>query len=219
MRSVRAGFGLCVVLGCSTPSSSAPLPSRAARPTAPAARDEPRSLPIPPDAGPFAIIARDPVTKALLEPGSIYDVIWDELSECVSPARCPTEEAERARQKAASAFRCSVDRVLVARRDDARREKVRSLYRPDSLYFGVSLPEYPLQFSFMKSHVAAGFGKGDASAILRVETAVFYQAAGCGRWGLMTCAMANRSVRTPTTTYENTEDHVCFWGDVLHPGE
>jgi hypothetical protein len=62
---------------------------------------------------------------------------------------------------------------------------------------------------------ASGLPLHPASIILRPGTASFFQVAGCNQWGLIACATANRSVRTATMTYENTEDRVCLWGDTV----
>ena len=150
-----------------------------------------------------------------VHPEGIYDAIWSEITECLGPRACPPSDRERVRQKAAAAFGCPGGQVDVARRDDTRREKTRDRYRPDTRFLAVSLPEYDKQLSFWRSFPAIGFGPGDASVIVRDETAMFYQVAGCDQWGLVACAVANRSVRTATTTYENTEDRVCLWGDTV----
>jgi hypothetical protein len=172
------------------------------------------SLPIPAETEAYHVMSRDPVTRKILQPEGIYDRIWAEITECVAPRRCPAADIEKVRQKAAAAFVCPLSSVDVARRTDARTEPLAGLslgYLPDSLYMAVFLPEYKRQFVFLKSHNAAGFGQGDASVILRTETASFFQAAGCGAWGIALCAMANRRVRTSGSTYENTDDRVCFW--------
>jgi hypothetical protein len=180
-----------------------------------AAREERRSLPIPKGVTAYYPIARDRTTGLPLHPADIYDAIWGELTDCLSPRVCPLSDLDRVREKAASAFGCPVDHVDAARRRDARREKTRDAMRPDGRFMAVSLPEHDKQLSFYTTLSMMGLAQGDASVILRAETASFFQVAGCDRWGLVACATANRSVRSATTTYENTEDRVCLWGDTV----
>jgi hypothetical protein len=209
---------LSCVIGCHAAGSSAPGSGGSARELE--RREESRTLKIPSGSTAFSAFERDPATGGLLHPDRIYDALWAEATACMGPERCPDSDVERVRQKAAAAFDCPVDDVEVERRQDVRREAAQAAYRPEAFYMTVAIPDYGQQLSFTRSLTLAGLAMGDASVILRTETASFLQVAGCGRWGLLTCARANRTVHTPTMTYENTEDRVCLWGDpivVLEP--
>jgi hypothetical protein len=109
-----------------------------------------------------------------------------ELFDCLGAQVCGTLE-QRARRRAAAAFKCPADQIET---------KERSTH--DLSVKGSLMVWNPLGHA--EFHVAPKPGKA------------FY-VRGCEQRGLLACVSVNRSVRTADKTYENTDDRICLWAD------
>jgi hypothetical protein len=99
---------------------------------------------------------------------------------------------ERARRRAAIAFKCSADQISTTARPAQ----------------GLSYQPTMMQFT----------SQGNVQiAVKSSKPADAFDVSGCGQKGILVCVWANRSVRTPDTTYENTADRLCLWADALLP--
>jgi hypothetical protein len=166
-----------------------------------------------PTAAPSALPAR-----ALSTPQDVYPYVWpqansigsyvEDAAECAQRDTCPETDEGKARRKAERAFECRREDVDVALRRDA-------VVSDSSLNMEVfALPESDHRFFIADGWPLSGAGKS-VTILLRRETASVFQVVGCNHWGVVVCVTGNRSIRTPDSTYENTADRVCQWGQPL----
>ena len=111
----------------------------------------------------------------------------DELFDCLTPGGCSRAFEQRARTRAASAFKCAADAITTHERAT----------------HGLSVVGGTMMFTprgRAELHVQPGV-KGDAA----------FDVEGCGKKGILACVPAHRVVVTSAGTYDNADDHVCVW--------
>ncbi len=169
----------------------------------------------PPAGAPAAAPANTLPARAVSIPRDVLPYTWsqlamvkqvvEDLKDCTQPGSCPKTDEGKARRKAERAFACASQDVDAALRKDAVVDN-RAQYEER-----FSLPESDHTFGIWTGGTIPS-GDGEVSLFARRATASVFQVVGCNRWGIVVCVTGNRTIRTPDTTYENTEDRVCVWG-------
>jgi hypothetical protein len=140
----------------------------------------------------------------------ISEQLSKDLTDCSRPGTCPKTDEGKARRKAERTFACAKDEVDVALRKEGTLGNV--------LVFGIPIAQEAISLPESERAVLLSTNRtipdGDSmeSLLVRRGTAAVFKVVGCDHWGVVVCVTGNRSIRTPSATYENTSDRVCLWG-------
>jgi hypothetical protein len=189
------GCLVCLLLGC--------LPGcdpRSDRHEAPGASPPPLWIDTPPSR--TVALPDSPPYALALGLGLVRD-----FEDCAGDDACPRTDQGKARRKAGVAFRSAAEIVEVAEIKDARIDDS----VPNEEVF--VLPDERGSF-FISTGPSIETADSSVSLLVQKGTASVYEVVEGQQWGVVVCVLANRSIRTPTKTYENTADRICLWGRI-----